>query len=141
MIICPDDHMTTRSREDMSSAFRRSFYRLKAALKKGRRLIVLSGLPGSGKSRWAKTNDSREIVIFDACSLSSKERRKLLNAGWDQGVPVDCIEFLATVERCQVRQQRRSGPEKVPAERVREMHDRRERVSRDEGFVRVGRVH
>lgn len=37
-------------------------------------LVVLCGLPGAGKSTWAKQNDRDSLLIYDACNLTSESR-------------------------------------------------------------------
>lgn len=135
MLICPDDHMEgPRTSQVMSAAFRKAFFRLRASLPKATELVVLVGLPGSGKSTWAARNDRPDRVIFDACNLSRAERLKLLNAGARASLPVDVVEFLDPKEVCSVRQRRRSGPSRVSEERIASMQASRQFVRTDEGF-------
>ena len=71
----------TWTRESFGDAFRKAHHALVAALSDGqiRKVLMLSGLPGAGKSTWAAANDAPDTVIWDACSLTRPARRAVLS--------------------------------------------------------------
>lgn len=95
MIISPDDYLT-----DLDGVYRWSPARVKAAWEHARsglhdavrwsepsKVIVVCGIPASGKSTWIRENREPNTVYFDACLDLPWKREKILrlirNAAWD----------------------------------------------------------
>jgi predicted kinase len=87
VIISPDDYLT-----DLDGVYRWSPARVKAAWEHARsglhdavlwgaptKVVVVCGIPASGKSTWIRKNRESNTVYFDACLDLPWKRKKILN--------------------------------------------------------------
>ena len=83
MLLAPDDRLPPGperwTRATVSEAWQHERRRLRAALADpaNRQFVCLVGVPGSGKSTWARDHEQPGMVIFDACWTDPGKRRGL----------------------------------------------------------------
>jgi hypothetical protein len=109
-------------------------------------MIILVGIPGSGKSHFAEAlqtansnlyvrinqdtlGSRRQCEVFchsvirdgkcpiiDRCNFDDKQRQHFLQIATRLGIPVDCIEFRYSIDECIQRCQQRKGHETLSAQ-------------------------
>jgi predicted kinase len=128
MIIEPDQgyydagqYVWTPERRD--AAWEDSFARLRQALAAGgiRKVILLLGVPGSGKSTHARRADADDVVVFDGYFGVRARRARALEIARDAGVPVEAVWIDTPLDECLARNDRRSPDRRVPYEVIRAM--------------------
>jgi predicted kinase len=146
MIISPDDFRVTAdgkydsSKETSTLAWEESFKLLNDALAKGpSALILLVGIPGSGKSTWAKTIDNPETILFDATFSRRAEREPLIQFAQAAKVRVEAVVFLTPISVCIQRNWQRPEDRRVPYAVMAAMHEnlRKEPVNVAEGIAKI----
>ena len=85
MIISPDHLLLINNKylwtpSNASAAWATCMKNLQRAVKCGNYtdLVLMCGLPGSGKSTWLKSNNESSVIYFDATLLKPKDRRPLI---------------------------------------------------------------
>jgi len=130
MIISPDnllyiDGIYVWTPERVGWAWMRSYELLEEAVldSKHKRVVILCGAPGSGKSTWlAQQKDHEETIYFDAVLTHSKDRKRTLKrvAGL---LPVDLIWVKADLSTCIKRNAKRPTERIVPLDRLIPMYE------------------
>jgi predicted kinase len=128
MIIEPDKHYLENGRyvwspQRRDAAWARAFADLEKALATGRirRVILLLGIPGSGKSTWADAHDGDDVVIFDGFFGYRERRTRALEIGAAAKVPVEVVWLEADWDTCVARNARRPEDRRVPEETMAQM--------------------
>jgi predicted kinase len=150
VIISPDHYLYTEdgqyvwSQERAASAWRKSMAKLDAVLtdRRVRKLVLLVGIPASGKSTWVSKNKEAGAVYFDATFTTRMSRAPLLRAAWRARVPVEAVLMETPILVALERNEARTVDRRVPDEVILTMAQKltMEPPSVREGFVRVIRV-
>jgi predicted kinase len=81
-----------------------------------RKVVQLLGLPGCGKSHYARTHDADDLVLFDGLFVDRNRRRRVLEIARAAGVPVEVVWFQVPWETCVARNAQRTPDRVVPAD-------------------------
>jgi predicted kinase len=81
-----------------------------------RKVVILVGLPGCGKSRYAAVHDGEDVVVFDGLFVDRGRRARVVTIAQAAGVAVEAVWFQTSWETCVARNGRRSPDRQVPAE-------------------------
>jgi predicted kinase len=105
------------SQERSEAAWAECYRRLTGALTRQpvRKLIMLVGLPGCGKSRYAREHDAADVVLFDGLFIDPARRRRVVEIARAAGVPVEAVWFRTDWDTCMARNAGRSPDRQVPA--------------------------
>jgi predicted kinase len=106
-----------------------------------RKVVILVGLPGCGKSHWTRAHHEDDVVIFDGLFVQRERRRRVLAIAQEAGVPVEAVWFTTDWAACVDRNGRRSPDRKVPEEALERMRQVLEGdpPTAAEGFAEVRR--
>jgi hypothetical protein len=110
-------------------------------------LLIMSGIPGSGKSTWLAQYDGLGIdgIAFDATFTRAKDRVRIINTARrvNPQVRICCISFKTPFELCRERNNARSKDRKVPEESMDRMISAitKEPPAMDDGFDALYEVH
>jgi predicted kinase len=146
MIIEPDKHYNDAglyvwTPERSISAWERCYEELRTALASGtyRKVVALIGIPGSGKSTFARAHDAADVILFDGFFASPERRRRILDISAEFGVPVEAVWLAADWETCVRRNEQRRPDRRVPQETMETMWRmlRETPPSLEEGFVAI----
>jgi predicted kinase len=80
-----------------------------------RKVVLLVGLPGCGKSRYAQAHDADDTVVFDGLFVDRARRARVVEIARAAGVPVEAVWFQTPWETCAARNAGRSLDRQVPA--------------------------
>jgi predicted kinase len=102
-----------------------------------RKVVILVGLPGCGKSRYAREHDAADVVVFDGLFIDPARRRRVVETARGAGVPVEAVWFRTDWDTCVTRNAARPHDRQVPAATMEAL---RERLATDppteaEGFA------
>jgi predicted kinase len=108
-----------RSQENWEACYRR----LDELLAEGtyRKVVILVGLPGCGKSTYTAANDAPDVVVFDGLFILPDRRARVLAVATRHGVPVEAVWIGTDLETCLARNARRSPDRRVPEDAIRQM--------------------
>lgn len=146
MIISPDNfRYDTRGYYDSSieataRAWDRTFSELnEALLVRPDRLVLLIGLPGSGKSTWAERADNSSDIFLDATLTRKIERMPLIQLAQKHHIPTTGMVFMTPMLDCMFRNMGRSADRRVPHNVLARMVEnmQAEPVTLDEGFSHI----
>lgn len=155
MIICPDNFRTRddglydSSADASERAWNETYAAIVGALvTTPARVVLLIGLPGSGKSTWAYgrqcylDGETLTEVIVDATFSRRIERAPVIQMAAQRRIPVDAVVFLTPLLECMSRNATRSPDRRVPFSAIARMDEnlRRDPVLLDEGFRTITAV-
>ena len=144
VIISPDNYRIIRGEYIFDPAtevtvWGKAYAAVSECLSRHATLVVLVGLPRSGKSTWARANDTDELCIFDATSTSVLRRRELCSKVRGGGKTI-AVFFDTPFDVCLERNKLRPrGP--LPDQLMAGMRDKLTRPTMAEGFWQVITVH
>ena len=144
MIICPDteiellaDGVYDWTPQRAGEAWRRAYQKFGRALRTSglghTTVIVMVGLPGSGKSTFATWYDSPSEIIFDATNVDPMRRQPLVNIAAGAGFKTAAIYVECTATAAIARQEAR-GRKAVSSDIIHRMAKRLRSPGYDEGF-------
>lgn len=148
-IISPDQHLTDPETglyrwtvERVRDAWVRSTAELDGALAAGgvSKVVLMVGIPASGKTTWLKRNAEPGVVYFDATFKDARARRPILDVVRRYGVPVEAVVMATPLDEAVRRNETRTPDRKVPVDVIRRMYSDLTgggMPTRDEGFIRV----
>jgi predicted kinase len=129
-IVSPDSYLYTEtgeyvfSPERASAAWGSSYRDLKTFLKNPKivRVVLMIGIPGSGKSSWLKTNYRSDTVFFDATFTTVRSRAPVIQMAREAGRSVMAVVMDTPVGVCLDRNSCRTTDRQVPAEAIQRMN-------------------
>lgn len=106
-------------------ATRSAYYKFYKELHKHtyKKVYVLMGLPGSGKSTWAREHDNQDTLIWDSTNLDRVKRIIFFAAIAAAGYEVNLVYVKTPLSTCIERQQAREPNRQCPAYNIELMHD------------------
>ena len=106
-------------------------------------VIMLVGIPGSGKSTYAKAADRESVIVLDSTFVEPERRWQVLQIARQYGVPVMAVWMDTEWDVCVARNAGRPEDRRVPVEVMQGMYQRLfdERPREEEGFGEVRRVY
>jgi predicted kinase len=154
MIFSPDNHLyDLRGRYHWTprrakAAWQRTWAALEDYLRwcpEPKKVVILMGAPGSGKSTWLRQNREHGVLYFDACFDLDWKRANATRRVWAvrPGCPVECVWLDTPKHVCKERNATRPADRRVPDEAIDKMHryiTERPPDAAKEGFSRVARV-
>lgn len=133
MIISPDNHMYlpdgkyhwTHDRVMRAWATAGSlFHQALAWPVKPDAVVLMVGIPASGKSTWLAENANDRNLYFDATFDLPWKREPWIASATAVGVPVQIVWIDTPLEVCLERNARRPEDRRVPEDVIRNMHDK-----------------
>lgn len=134
MIISPDDYLYTTDpetgksryvwdRETLTAAWGRTIGKAARALRspKFKKLVLLVGIPASGKSTWLRSHRESDAVYIDATFVKAKDRKKPISLAKAAGKRVEAVVMNTPIAVCLSRNQCRSPDRRVPEDKVIDM--------------------
>lgn len=144
MIVSPDTYLITESGEYVWSperakaAWAKSYARLDALLASGQynKVVLMIGIPASGKTTWLAANEEPDAIYFDATFIGPKSRAPVIEKAKAAGLRVEAVVAATPLAVCLERNRCRPEGRRVPEEAVERMSDVLERnpPRRAEGF-------
>jgi len=107
-----------------------------------RLLLLLIGLPGSGKSTYAASNDRPDIIIFDGTFVDATRRSRVTAAARAAGLPAIAVWLDTNFNTCLQRNQQRPPDRQVPLDSMNMMLHRLNSTPPqiEEGFSQIYRI-
>jgi len=140
----PEGRLTTPERN--SKAWERCHAALREALLRAagtsRRLYVLIGAQGAGKTTWARARAELEpdCIVFDAILVKRTERAPILAQASRYAVPAIAVWFQTPLDHCLARNAARPLDEVASEHGLRNVFAAIEPPAQDEGFAEVWQV-
>jgi predicted kinase len=126
------------------AAWSRCYQQLTTALatRKYRLLMLLIGIPGSGKSTYAASQDRSDVIIFDGTFVDAMRRARVTAAAHAVGVPVIAVWLDTDFDTCVKRNQQRPADRRVPLDSMNMMLHRlvNSPPQLQEGFSQIYRI-
>lgn len=115
---------------------------LEAALAAGgvSKVVLMVGIPASGKTTWLTRNAEPGVVYFDATFKNARSRRPILDVVRRYGVPVEAVVVATPLDEALRRNSTRPPDRRVPEEFIRSQYQTLTgggMPTRNEGFRRV----
>lgn len=121
------------------AAWNRAYEALDRELPAARKLVLMVGLPGAGKTTWLQDRNGEGIVYFDATLTRREDREALVARAHQVGVEVEAVVLLTPLAECIRRNGQRPADRQVPWDSLSRMADQLKAnpVSTSEGFAKV----
>jgi predicted kinase len=150
-VISPDNHLYDRSGayvwtpERVLKAWGIANEELRWLAPEATRVVLLSGLPGSGKSTWIQNHGEKGVLYFDATFTTLNARRRVLDILRKVApqVPVEIVILDVKLETALARNATRPENRQIPEETIRRMEEQMRtgiRPTLEEGFTSVTKV-
>lgn len=106
---------------------------------KYRKLVLMVGLPGAGKTTWLSSHEEKDVLYVDAVFASKMWRCPLIDLATKQNIPVEALILDTPFEILYERNSRRPEGRRVPDEKMEEFRRTLEREfpSESEGFSAI----
>jgi len=107
-----------------------------------KKVVLLVGVPASGKSTWLSSHHEADTVYFDATFTSQRARFPIMEIARGAGKPVEAVVMETPLPVCLERNECRSTDRRVPDEVVLRMHHSLlgDPPTMGEGFSRILKV-
>ncbi|MES2436507.1 MAG: AAA family ATPase [Patescibacteria group bacterium] len=130
MIIEPDQHYYENGKyvwtpEKRAAAWEKCFTVLEQEATSGKfkKIVMLIGIPGAGKSTYTKAHDSESTIIFDGVFVNPKERERAITIAHSTGLPIEGVWLNTPLEICLERNAQRTDDRKVREDHVTMMYE------------------
>ena len=144
MILNPDTLLYVNgtymwSPELASAAWSNCYSEVYRSLRTGyNKLIILIGVPGSGKSTYLSNLSLEDKAIyFDSTLVSKKYRKPLIKAAFNCKVPIEAVFVDTPIDVCKKRNSCRVKDRQVPPEAFEKWRKLLTRPSFSEGFSKI----
>jgi predicted kinase len=154
-LVCPDDYRMVDGKyvhvpSEQGAIWKVAYETLHDLIVSSRptKVVLLIGIPGSGKSTWLSQNAQEGVVYFDATMTGRKDRKRFLEAvrasskvvGYN--VPVEAVWLDTAFGICSSRNAARPVDRRVPDHVIESMASRLAETPPEarEGFSQVIRV-
>lgn len=145
MHLNPDHYLQTDAgriftTERNAAAWERLYADLSAALKeRPRRIVMVIGVQGAGKSTWTKkwTSVPSDIIYVDSTFATVSRRSRVIDIAKTAGVQCSAIWVKVSLETALRRNKKRRADEVVPDDAVENVFRIFEPPSCDEGFHEI----
>lgn len=149
VVISPDQHLIDPDTglyqwtvDRVQSAWEMSRAELDDALATGgvSKVVLMVGIPASGKTTWLEQNAESGVVYFDATFKNARARRPILDIVGRYGVPVEAVVMATPLNEALRRNRTRPPDRRVPEEFIRSQYETLTEggmPTRREGFRRV----
>lgn len=147
MIISPDEYLITEDGEyvwtedRVKEAWRKTYRAYDVALKYGRfkKVVLLVGIPASGKSTWLRTHEEPDTIYIDATFTSVQSRYPYVMLAEERGIPIEAVVMDTPIAVCMSRNQCRPVNRRVPVDVVTHMAAtlKTQMPTTQEGFSKV----
>ena len=106
-------------------------------------VILMVGVPGAGKTTYAKAADREGVIVLDSTFVEPERRWQILQIAKQYGVPVIAVWMDTEWDVCVKRNAARPADRKVPVEVMQGMYQKLfdHRPTEAEGFAEVRRVY
>jgi predicted kinase len=106
------------------------------------KLVLLMGVPASGKSTWLRDHEDERCLYIDATFDLPWKRAPWISMAREAGVPCTLVYFRTPLDVCLERNSRRSVARMVPEDVVRAMFQKMASSPPvvEEGFARIDLV-
>jgi predicted kinase len=106
-------------------------------------VVMMVGIPGSGKSAYARGIDRDGVVVLDSTFVEPERRWQILQIAKQFGVAVMAVWMDTEWDVCVSRNAARAEDRRVPVHVMQEAYERLfdERPREEEGFAEVRRVY
>lgn len=129
LVVSPDNYIYTESGEyawspeRAKAAWNKAYAKLRQVLKTGKykKLVLMVGIPASGKSTWLKHNHEKDAAYFDATFTSRTARQPVIEIGQEAGVKIEAVITDTPVNVCVDRNKCRSSDRRVPDDVIERM--------------------
>lgn len=148
-VISPDQHLTDPTTglyywtvERVRAAWVKSTSELNEALAAGgvSKVVLMVGIPASGKTTWLRKNAEPGVVYFDATFKDARARRPILDVVRRYGLPVEAVVMATPLDEALRRNNTRTPDRKVPEDILHSQYrdlTQGGMPSRSEGFSRI----
>lgn len=104
-----------------------------------RGLVLLVGVPGSGKTTWLRSHEDPSLVYVDAVFPSRRSREPFVGLAREAGKPSLALVFTTPFETCLARNDLRHEGRRVPPEKMEQFRSELEAEppTPDEGLTSV----
>jgi predicted kinase len=148
MIISPDHYLIDEetgeyvwSPERVKAAWKSAKSKLAQVLRspKVKKLVLMVGVPASGKSTWLKSNKEPGAVYFDATFTTNWARQPVIDVAKAAGKGVEAVVMATPINVCLDRNACRTPDRMVPHEVVERMSKQLagDPPKKSEGFDRI----
>lgn len=148
MLVSPDAHLMTPeglyhwTQERVLRAWELSRREYSEALASGsyKKVVLMMGAPGSGKSTWYSKNKQQGVLYFDAVFKNPKSREAFVRQARRLNLPVEVVWLDTPLEECLRRNSLRTPDRKVEEGIVKGMWETIQKFPPDprrEGFTLI----
>lgn len=123
IVVSPDSHLidevTGRYRwtlDRVQTAWATSMAELETQLASGKisKVVLMVGIPASGKTTWVANNGEPGVLYFDATFKDERARAPVINMARRYGVPVEATVMATPIQEAIRRNNTRTEDRKIP---------------------------
>jgi len=127
MIISPDFYLIVEETGEyiwtldrVKEAWRKTHQAYEAALKYGmfKKVVLLVGIPASGKSTWLRSHEEPDTIYVDATFTTRTSRYPFVGLAGEKGIPIEAVVMDTPIAVCMDRNSCRPENRRVPEDRL-----------------------